>query len=87
MTKETLIDFPCNFPIKIIGNNSALFLEEITQITVTHFPNIAQENMTHQLSKKSNYLAITVTVFVESKERLDAFYQAITQHPEVKMVL
>ncbi|KTD41202.1 HP0495 family protein [Legionella parisiensis] len=87
MTKTTLIEFPCYFPIKIIGNNSSVFLEEIRQIAVTHFPHIKEDALTHKMSKDSNYLAITVTVFAENQEILDAFYRAITQHPEVKMVL
>ncbi|HHT0591685.1 TPA: YbeD family protein [Legionella anisa] len=87
MTKTTLIEFPCHFPVKIIGNNSPVFLEEIRQITVTHFPHIEEDAMTHKMSKDSNYLAITVTVFAENQDMLDAFYRAITLHPEVKMVL
>ncbi|PWY54897.1 hypothetical protein DGG96_14870 [Legionella qingyii] len=87
MEKTTLIEFPCYFPIKIIGNNSTVFLEEIREITVTHFPNIAEDALTHKMSKDSNYLAITVTVYAENQEILDTFYRAITQHPEVKMVL
>lgn len=87
MTRTTLIEFPCYFPIKIIGNNSSVFLEEIRQITVTHFPNVEEDALTHKTSKDSNYLAITVTVFAENQDMLDAFYRAITQHPEVKMVL
>lgn len=87
MTKETLIEFPCYFPIKIIGNNSTLFMEEIRKITLDHFPNTPQDALTQKMSKNSNYLAITVSVYVENQERLDAFYRAITQHPEVKMVL
>lgn len=87
MTKTTLIEFPCYFPIKIIGNNSPVFLEEIRQITSTHFPHIKEDALSLKMSKDSNYLAITVTVFAENQDILDAFYRAITQHPEVKMVL
>ncbi|KTD68117.1 MULTISPECIES: YbeD family protein [Legionella] len=87
MTKTTLIEFPCFFPIKIIGNNSPDFLEEMRQISMSHFPNIEEDALTHKMSKDSNYLAITVTVYAENQEILDAFYRAITQHPEVKMVL
>ena len=87
MDKTTLIEFPCHFPIKIIGNNSSVFLEEIRQMTLTYFPNIENDALTHKLSKDSNYLAITVTVFAENQDMLDVFYRAITQHPEVKMVL
>ena len=87
MTKTTVIEFPCYFPIKIIGNNTPVFLEEIRQITITHFPSIEQDALTHKASKDSNFLAITVTVFAENQEMLDAFYRVITKHPEVKMVL
>lgn len=87
MTQTTLIEFPCYFPIKIIGKNTAFFLEEIRQITATHFPNLKQDDLTHKLSKDSNYLAITVTVYAENQDMLDTFYRAVTQHPEVKMVL
>ena len=87
MTKTTLIEFPCHFPIKIMGNNTPKFLEEIREITLKHFPNIEHEKITHKPSKGNNYLAITVTVFAENQEMLDAFYQEITKHPDIKMVL
>ena len=87
MTKTSLIEFPCHFPVKIMGINSPTFLEEIREITLKHFPNIEQEKITHKMSKGNNYLAITVTVYAENQEMLDGFYRAITQHPEIKMVL
>ncbi|WP_454783812.1 HP0495 family protein [Legionella sp. WA2024007413] len=87
MEKTTLIEFPCDFPIKIIGTNSTVFLEEIREITFTHFPDITEDALTHKMSKDSNYLAITVTVYARNQEMLDTFYRAITQHPDVKMVL
>lgn len=87
MTKTTLIDFPCHFPIKVMGTNSPTFLEEIREITLKHFPNIEHEKITHKMSKGNNYLAITVTVYAENQEMLDAFYQDLTKHPDIKMVL
>jgi len=87
MSRTTLIEFPCHFPIKIIGSNSCVFLEEIKQITMKHFPDVEQSALTHKLSKDGNYLAITVTVFAESQDMLDAFYREVNQHPEIKMVL
>lgn len=87
MAESTLIEFPCYFPVKIIGTNSNTFLEEIKQITFAYFPNMKKDALTYKSSKDSNYLAITVTVFVENQNTLDAFYRTITKHPEVKMVL
>jgi putative lipoic acid-binding regulatory protein len=87
MNKTTLIEFPCHFPIKIMGKNSHTFLEEIKEITLKHFPNIEQEKISHKISKGNNYLAITVIVYAQNQEMLDTFYQEITKHPDIKMVL
>ncbi|MDR3501649.1 MAG: DUF493 domain-containing protein [Legionella sp.] len=87
MTETTLIEFPCHFPIKIMGKNSPLFLEEIREIVLNHFPTIEQEKITHKPSKENNFLAITVVVYAENQAMLDAFYQDVTKHPDIKMVL
>lgn len=87
MTNETLIDFPCLFPVKIIGTHSPTFIEEIKEITSRHFPDFEDSNLVHKPSTQNNYLAITVTVFAQNKILLDAFYQEVTKHPQVKMVL
>ncbi|MGC1182519.1 HP0495 family protein [Legionella sp.] len=87
MTETILINFPCHFPIKIMGSNTPTFLNEIREIILKHFPSIEQEKIVHKMSKKNNYLAITVTVYAENQKMLDAFYREITKHPNIKMVL
>ena len=87
MTKKSLMEFPCNFPVKIIGINTEQFLDEIKKIVLTHFPDFKEEHLRHKLSDKNNYLAITVTVIAVNQEMLDLFYRELTQHPNVKMVL
>ncbi|MCL9684971.1 HP0495 family protein [Legionella maioricensis] len=87
MTKPTLMEFPCHFPIKVIGINSQVLLDEIKEITIKHFVDFEEEHLTHKVSQKSNYLAITITVFAKNQEMLDALYQELTKHPDVKMVL
>ncbi|CEG56945.1 YbeD family protein [Legionella fallonii] len=87
MTRTTLIEFPCYFPVKIIGVNSQTFIYEIREITLKHFPTFKEADITHKLSQKSNFLAITTTVYAENQEILDAYYQALVKHPDIKMVL
>lgn len=70
-----------------MGVNSPTFLKEIREITLKNFPNIEQEKISHKMSKGNNFLAITVTVFVENQKMLDSFYKEIMKHPEIKMVL
>ena len=84
---ETLMQFPCDFPIKILGKNSLVFAAEILNITRKHFPDTPDEAIRHKPSRQGNYLAITVTVIAETQEILDALYLDLTKHPDVKMVL
>jgi len=85
--KKSLIEFPCHFPIKIIGTNSAAFAEEIRAITVKHFPDTPNSFIVSKESEKGNYLAMTVTIYTRSQEELDVFYLELTKHPDIKMVL
>lgn len=87
MTDESLIEFPCFFPVKIIGINSGMFLEEITVIVETHFPDPGHRDLRNTESKDGGYLSITAKVYVNSKNQLDDFYRAVSSHPDIKMVL
>jgi putative lipoic acid-binding regulatory protein len=62
-------------------------LNEIIEITIKHFSSFDSKHVSHKMSKNDNYLAITVTVLAENQKILDAFYEEITKHPDVKMVL
>ncbi len=85
--QETLLQFPCYFPIKIIGKNTANFSEEIRALVHKHFPDTPDSAIVNQPSKKGNFLSLTATVYVHTKAALDALYQDLTKHPDIKMVL
>ena len=81
------MDFPCTFPIKIIGINSPSFVTDIERITLKHYPNTHKSAIRNQNSPQGNYIAITVTVEALDQISLDALYLELTQHPDIKMVL
>lgn len=87
MTKKILIEFPCHFPIKVVGVHSDDFFEEIRNIAVSHFPDLTKEKMTCNTSKNKNYLAITIEVYAQNQKSLDDLYRQLSKHPLVKMVL
>lgn len=87
MTTQSLMEFPCNFTIKIIGTHSEIFLNEILQIIKTHFPEFDPSTLVSKSSKESNYLALSATVTALNQKMLDSLYQDLTKHPDVKMVL
>ena len=87
MTKETLMEFPCNFPLKIIGKARPTFLQEITAIIRMHYPLTQDSEITSQMSKTGNYQSITAVVYAADQLTLDALYQDLSRHPDIHMVL
>ena len=83
----TLIDYPCEFPIKIMGKNEEEFTESILMIVNRHIPNFDDKSVETRKSKKNKYLSLTCTVHVISQSQLDALYQELCDHPMVLMVL
>lgn len=84
---KSQIDFPCHFPIKIIGNNRLDFVERIQHIIIRHFPDFDRQSARLKQSKNKNYVSLTITVYAKNQSHLDAFYREISSHPEVHMLL
>ena len=89
MTQKTekLIDFPCAFPIKVMGAQHPDFLPEILKTVQQHAPDTTGAHIASRPSSGGNYLAATVTVQAQNQEHLDNIYRSLTAHPLVKVVL
>ncbi len=85
--KDSLIEYPCDFPIKVMGVAQEGFLEAICAVVLEHDPEFTTEKVITRPSSKGNYLAITVTVRAINREQLDNVYRALSGHALVKMVL
>jgi len=84
---RTLIEYPCAFPIKVMGVNADGFAAAIAQIAVEFDPAFDVATVALRPSKGDRYLGITLTVTATSREQLDALYRRLSGHPMVKMVL
>ena len=84
--KKPLIEFPCRFPVKVVGDNTESFNKDIERLSQEHFA-LEEFEIQRKASKNERYISLTITVYVQNQEQLDAFYKAITAHDEVKMVL
>jgi putative lipoic acid-binding regulatory protein len=87
MSDETLLKFPCQFPIKVMGRSDLEFDVLVIDIVRRHVPAIQEQAVTSRPSKDGNYLAVTVIVQATSKQQLDAIYQDLTSNPQVLMTL
>lgn len=84
---ETLLEFPCDFPLKVMGKAEEGFAQAICEVVVRHAPDFDAATMEMRASKGGNYLSLTCTVRATSKAQLDALYLELTKHPLVKVVL
>lgn len=87
MSRPTLIEFPCDFPLKIMGARSDDFAQTIAAVVIEHAPEFDAATMGMRPSRAGNYLALTCTIRAISQEQLDALYRALSAHPLVKVVL
>lgn len=87
MSGPTLLQFPSDFPLKIMGAAEPGFAQTIAAIVITHAPDFDPATMEMRPSKAGNYLSLTCTVRAVSQPQLDALYRELTAHPMVKVVL
>jgi putative lipoic acid-binding regulatory protein len=84
---DSLITYPCDFPIKIMGVTQDGFAQTMVDVVLLHDPEFDADRMEMRPSSKGNYLSLTVTVRATSREQLDNLYRALSSHPMVKVVL
>jgi len=85
--QESLIEYPCDFPIKIMGRKQHGYAQEMLAIVKRHAPDFDDATMEMKASKKGAYLGLTCTIRATSRVQLDALYQELCDHPMVVMVL
>lgn len=85
--KESLLEFPCDFPIKIMGKATEDLHQAVKDILAQHAPDFNPEDLTFNESKDGNYHALTAVIHAKSKEQLDMIYHALTAHDLVLMAL
>ena len=86
--KESLLTFPCDFTLKVVGKDTNTFYATVSGIVRHYVPDVPDSAfLDSSVSKKGNYRSMSVTIHVTSKEQLDAIYRALSSSPEVLMAL
>ncbi|MGA7181658.1 MAG: DUF493 domain-containing protein [Thiobacillaceae bacterium] len=84
---DSLLEFPCDFPLKIMGAARDDFAQALVAVVRAHAPDFNPASVAIRASGKGNYLALTCTIRAQSREQLDKLYRDLTRHPYVKIVL
>ena len=85
--RESVIEFPCRFPIKAMGRDESEFQAHVLQIISSHVDDIAPEDVAVRSSSKGKFLAVTVTIEAKSQEHLDRVYRNLTSSERILYVL
>lgn len=85
--EQSLIEYPCPFPIKVMGPHLEDFVESVVALIVQHDPTFDIQSLERRASSTGKYVGLTLTVNATSREQLDNIYRAMTSHPSVKYVL
>lgn len=87
MAEESLLQFPCDFPLKVMGRRQDGFAQAVLDVVLRHAPDFDAAGMEMRPSAKGNYMSLTCTIRAISRSQLDALYQELSGHPLVKVVL
>ena len=86
-TTESLLTFPCAFPIKVMGRTQDGFAQAIVALVQEHVPDFDAATVEMRASRAGRYLSVTCTVNATSRVQLDNLNRALTAHPMVTLVL
>jgi putative lipoic acid-binding regulatory protein len=86
-SEESLLKFPCSFPIKAMSKAEADFDALVVEIVRRHAPDLKESAVVTRPSKAGKWISVTVTIQATSQKQLDAIYQALTDHDRVVMAL
>ena len=84
---DRLLEFPCEFPIKIMGRDTVEFHVIARGLVEKHTGPLADDAIRRSLSRKGRFVSITITVTAESQEQLDAIYRDVSGHEDVLVAL
>jgi uncharacterized protein len=85
--ERSLIEYPCAFPIKVLGAKAEGFVEAISHVAQQFDPGFDTRSIVQRDSSGGKYLGLTITIQATSREQLDELYRTLSTHPMVKWVL
>ena len=84
---ESLLVYPTEFPLKVMGKTQAGFAQTMLAIVKRHAPDFDETTVGMRPSREGKYLSLTFTIMATSREQLDALYSELSEHPMVSMAL
>jgi len=87
MADSSAIEFPCRFPIKMMGRDTPEFRLTARALVEKHAGAVDDEAVQAARSRNGRFVSVTVTIMATSQQQLDAIYQDVTDHEDVLLAL
>lgn len=87
MAEDTLLVFPCDFPLKVLGRAQAGYAQAVLDVVTRHAPDFDAATVDMKPSRGGKYVSVTCVIRATSREQLDGLYRELCDHPMVVMVL
>ena len=87
MADESAIEFPCSFPIKMMGRDTPEFRALARALVEKHVGAVEDDAVQAAQSRKGNFVSVTITVIATSQKQLDDIYRDVSSHDDVLMAL
>lgn len=84
---DSLIEYPVDFPIKVLGRTQQGFAQAMVELVKRHAPDFDESTVGMRSSREGKYLSLTFVIRATSREQLDALYMELSDHPMVQMAL
>lgn len=85
--RETLLKFPCEFPIKVLGRSGVGLRDRVIEIVRRHASQLSSRAITSRTSRNGNYVSVTAVVQATSREQLDDIYRELSTCETVMIAL
>ncbi len=85
--EESLFEFPCDFPIKMMGKDSPEFRATARVLVESHTGPIDDDRVQYALSRNGRFVSVTITISAQSQQQLDDIYRDVSGHPSILMAL
>jgi len=86
-TEDKLLEFPCDFPIKMMGRDEPEFRETAVALIEQHAGKIDSDAIRTAQSSKGNFLSITITISAQNQQQLDDIYRDLSEHEDILVAL
>lgn len=87
MTQQPLLTYPCKYPIKVVGEATALFESEVLAVARHHDPSLHDESIARRHSRQGKYLSLTLTLTAQDEAQIKSLLRALNGLESVHLVL